>query len=129
MLRKSKPLPSPDVMGEFLVMHFANQTAESFCVCYLDNKHQLIDIEELFQGTIDGASVYPREVVKAALAKNAAAVVFAHNHPSGNPEPSEADKFITQRLKNALSTVDIRTLDHLIVAGTQTLSFTEKGLL
>jgi len=96
---------------------------------YLDNQHRLIKYEELFFGTIDGASVHPREVVKHALKYNAAAVIFAHNHPSGVAEPSQADQRITDRLKSALLLVDVRVLDHMIVGDKEVLSFAERGLL
>lgn len=99
-----------------------------FCVAFLDTRHGVIKFEEMFRGTIDGASVYPREVVKAALACNASAVIFAHNHPSGVSEPSLADQAITRRLKDALELVDIRVLDHLVI-GTEITSFAERGLL
>lgn len=95
----------------------------------LDAKHRLIQYVEMFRGTIDCASVYPREVVKEALRLNAAAVIYAHNHPSGNPEPSQADRTLTQRLKEALALVEVRSLDHIIVAGERTVSFAEEGLL
>ncbi|MEZ8076857.1 DNA repair protein RadC, partial [Vibrio sp. FF112] len=101
---------------------------EVFAVMFLDNQHHLISFEELFFGTIDSASVYPREVVKAALKTNAAAVIFAHNHPSGDATPSQADKRITQRLKDALALVDIRVLDHIVI-GDSAVSFAERGLL
>jgi DNA repair protein RadC len=96
---------------------------------YLDNQHRLISYEELFFGTIDGASVHPREVVKRVLKHNAAAVIFAHNHPSGVAEPSQADRRITDRLKSALLLVDVRVLDHMIVGDQEVLSFAERGLL
>jgi DNA repair protein RadC len=95
----------------------------------MDNQHRLIKYEELFFGTIDSASVHPREVVKHALKHNAAAVIFAHNHPSGVAEPSQADQRITDRLKSALLLVDVRVLDHMIVGDQEVLSFAEKGLL
>ncbi len=95
---------------------------------FLDNQHRLIAFEELFFGTIDSASIYPREVLKAALKVNAAALIFAHNHPSGDATPSQADKQITQRLKEALALVDIRVLDHIVV-GDSAISFAERGLL
>ena len=100
-----------------------------FCCLHLDNRHRLIAFDELFRGTIDGASVHPREVVKQALARNAAAVILAHNHPSGVAEPSQADELITHRLKEALALVDIRLLDHVIVGDGSCLSFAEKGLI
>ncbi|MFM2482828.1 DNA repair protein RadC [Celerinatantimonas sp. YJH-8] len=101
---------------------------EVFAVLLLDNQHRLIEFKELFLGTIDAASVYPREVVKAVLAVNAAAVIFTHNHPSGEPEPSQADKNITTRLKDALGLIDVRVLDHIVVGDT-CVSFAERGYL
>lgn len=101
---------------------------EVFCVLFLDNRHQIIEFVELFRGTIDGTSVYPREVVKEAIARNAAAVILVHNHPSGVSEPSQADERITRRLKAALELVDIRILDHLIVGSTVT-SLASRGLI
>ena len=95
----------------------------------LDNRHRVVECQELFRGTIDGASVHPREVVKEALQRNAAACILLHNHPSGVAEPSHADELITRRLKDALALVDIRVLDHLIVAGEEVISFAEKNLL
>jgi DNA repair protein RadC len=102
---------------------------EVFAALFLNSQHQLISFEELFSGTVDSASVYPREVVKKALKLNAAAVIFSHNHPSGVPLPSQADKTITERLVSALDLVDIRVLDHLVVGRTKTTSFSEEGLL
>ena len=102
---------------------------EVFAVLFLDTQHRLIEYSELFRGTIDSASVYPREVLKEALRLNAAAVIVSHNHPSGNPEPSAADKSLTKRLREALAMVDVRVLDHIIVGGTETTSFAEQGLL
>lgn len=112
----------------FLKSALACEERENFGVMFLDNKHQLITFENMFTGTIDGASVYPREVVKRALTVNANAVIFSHNHPSGDTEPSQADIRITQRLKDALLMVDIRVLDHIIV-GTDCLSLAETGRL
>ena len=102
---------------------------EVFCCVYLDNRHRVIAFEELFRGTIDGASVHPREVVKHALSKNAAAVILVHNHPSGICEPSQADELITRRLKDALGLVDIRVLDHLIIGDERCESLAERGLV
>ena len=96
---------------------------------YLDNRNRVTGFEELFRGTLDGASVHPREVVKHALSRNAAAVILAHNHPSGVAEPSQADEIITQRLKDALGLVDIRVLDHIVVGDGSCESFAERGLL
>jgi len=121
-------LTSPSDTRRFLRLKLAEREHEVFAVLFLDSKHGVIRYEEMFTGTIDGASVYPREVVKAALRNNAAAVIFAHNHPSGVTAPSESDKRITERLKDALSVLDIRVLDHLIV-GSDISSFAEQGLL
>ncbi len=107
----------------------AGYEREVFAALFLDAKHRLIQYVELFQGTIDSTAVYPREVVKEALRLNAAAAIVAHNHPSGNREPSEADKSITRRIKEALALVDVRALDHIIIAGTQSVSFAERGLI
>jgi DNA repair protein RadC len=100
-----------------------------FACLFLDNRHRVIEYRELFNGTIDGASVHPREVVRQALTANAAAVIFAHNHPSGVAEPSRADELLTRRLKEALALVDIRVLDHLVVGDGDAVSFAERGLL
>ena len=100
-----------------------------FIVLLLDAQNRLIEAHELFRGTLSQTSVYPREVVKATLARNAAAVMFAHNHPSGVAEPSRADELLTQSLKQALALVDVRVLDHFVVAGTRTVSFAERGLI
>jgi len=128
-MRTGPPLHSPAATREFLVARLRDIPHELFCCLHLDNRHRLIAFEELFRGTIDGASVHPREVVKQALARNAAAVILAHNHPSGIAEPSHADELITRRLREALQLVDIRVLDHLIVADNGCLSFAERGLL
>ncbi len=125
----SETMSDPTTVRQFLTLSLADKQREIFACLYLDNQHRLIKYEELFKGTIDSASVYPREVVKAALQHNAAAVIFAHNHPSGIATPSQADKDITQRLKQALATVDIRTLDHFVVGHDETVSFAEKGYL
>ena len=113
----------------YLQQRLRHYSHEVFACIFLDTKHRLIAFDELFSGTIDGASVYPREVVKQALAHNAAAVIFSHNHPSGVAEPSHADQQITQRLKSALELVDIRVLDHIIIGDGEPLSFAERGLL
>lgn len=120
---------SPDEVKRYLALKLAQREQEVFAVLFLDNRHRLIQYNEMFFGTIDGASVYPREVVKAALQHNAAAVILAHNHPSGVPEPSRADEIITNRLKEALSLVEIRVLDHIVVGGTDTVSLAERGLI
>jgi DNA repair protein RadC len=127
-LRHGPLLGYPQGVRDYLRVHYAGYEREVFLVLYLDNRHRLLAQEELFQGTIDGTSVHPREVVKQALKHNAAAVILAHNHPSGVADPSQADELITRRLKDALALVDIRCLDHLIVAGTTTTSLAERGM-
>lgn len=122
-------LTSPDAVRDFLRLSIASLPHEAFVVLFLDSQHRLLAADELFRGTLAQTSVYPREVVKAALARNAAAVIFAHNHPSGVAEPSRADELLTQALKQALALVDIRTLDHFVVAGHRVVSFAERGLL
>jgi DNA repair protein RadC len=122
-------LANPKATREFLQMRLRDLTHEVFCCVYLDNRNRVTGFEELFRGTLDGASVHPREVVKHALARNAAAVILAHNHPSGVAEPSQADEIITQRLKEALGLVDIRVLDHIVVGDGACESFAERGLL
>ncbi|MCK5394469.1 MAG: DNA repair protein RadC [Gammaproteobacteria bacterium] len=121
-------LCSPDETRQYLTAQLGNYPHEVFACLFLDNRNRIISFDEMFHGTIDGASVYPREVVSLALKKNAAAVIFAHNHPSGVAEPSQADEQITKRLKEALSLVDIRVLDHFVV-GDEVVSFAERGLL
>ena len=128
-VRRGAAMDSPRAVREFLTIKLGTLEHELFSVLLLDNRHRLIDYVELFRGTIDGASVYPREVVKLALSRNAAALVLAHPHPSGTPEPSQADHLVTQRLRDALALVDIRVLDHIIIAGGETMSFAESGLL
>lgn len=120
---------SPADTETFLKGKLAHLGHEMFCCLYLDNRHRVLHFDELFRGTIDGTSVYPREVVKEALAANAAAVILAHNHPSGVAEPSQADEHITRRIKSALELVDIRLLDHLIVGRTETTSLAARGVL
>ena len=122
-------LTSPEAVRDFLRLTLASLPHEAFVVLFLDSQHRLLAAEELFRGTLAQTSVYPREIVKAALAHNAAAVIFAHNHPSGVAEPSRADELLTQALKQALALVDIRTLDHFVVAGHRVVSFAERGLL
>jgi DNA repair protein RadC len=122
-------LSSPQQVRDYLVLKLANQLKEVFLVLFLDAQNRLVATEEMFSGTLTQTSVYPREVVKRALHYNAASVMFAHNHPSGIAKQSRADEMITQELKKALALVDVRVLDHFIVAGNQTLSFVEVGLL
>ncbi|MDH3846387.1 MAG: DNA repair protein RadC [Gammaproteobacteria bacterium] len=120
---------SPADTEAFLLSKLRHLGHERFCCMYLDNRHRVLRFDELFRGTIDGTSVYPREVVKEALSINAAAVILAHNHPSGVAEPSQADERITRRLKSALDLVDIRLLDHLIIGDSATTSLASRGLL
>ena len=120
---------APEIVKNYLTLSLALEEREHFHVLFLNNQHKLLLDDRLFSGTIDGASVYPREVVKRALQCNAAAVILAHNHPSGICVPSEADKSITDQLKQALSTIDIRILDHIIVGHMETYSFAEHGAL
>ena len=122
-------MSTPQVLRDWLCLHCANLEHEVFLVLYLTAQLQLIEAVELFRGTLTQTSVYPRELVKGAISRNAAAVVVAHNHPSGHAEPSRADEFLTQTLKNALNLVDVRVVDHLIVAGGTVLSFAERGLI
>jgi DNA repair protein RadC len=122
-------LSSPRAVKEYLRTTFAGKPFESFHVLFLDVKNRLIDAKEMFRGTLTHTAVYPREVVKEALARNAASVMLAHNHPSGTPEPSESDLLLTRALMQALALVDIRILDHFVVAGHQVHSFAEHGQL
>ena len=122
-------LSAPCATREYLKTLLAPQERELFLVLALDNRHRVIASEILFAGTIDGASVHPREVVKCALRHNAAAVIFSHNHPSGVAEPSQADELITKRLRDALALVDIRVLDHFVIGAGSTCSFAERGML
>jgi DNA repair protein RadC len=122
-------LSSPGAVRDYLLLRLARLEREVFLAIWLDAQHRVLDFEELFRGTLTQTSVYPREVVKAALRHNAAAVVFAHNHPSGVAEPSPADELLTRSLRDALALVEVRVLDHFIVAGVATVSFAERGLL
>ncbi len=128
-LRAGPAMNAPANTRQFLTAQLRDRPYEVFCCLHLDNRHRLIHFEEVFRGTIDGASVHPREVVRQALQYNAAALIFAHNHPSGVAEASQADELITRRLRDALALVDIRVLDHLIVGDNSCLSFAERGLL
>jgi DNA repair protein RadC len=128
-LRSSDALGSPGAVRDFLRLTLASRDHEVFLAVLLDAQNRVLACDELFRGTLTQTSVYPREVVKCALARNAAAVIFAHNHPSGVAEPSHADEVLTQALKQALALVDIKVLDHFIVAGGSALSFAERGLI
>jgi DNA repair protein RadC len=126
---KTEAITSPDKARDWCMARLASLEHEVFSVVFLDNQHRVIAFEELFRGTIDGASVWPREVVKATLEHNAAAVIFSHNHHSGSAEPSEADRHITRRLKDVLAMIEVRVMDHIIVGGGQWYSFAQYGLL
>ena len=128
-IRNTKVFTSPSDVKQFCQLQIAQEKDEYFCSMFLDSQHRLIAFERLFRGTIDGASVYPRVVVRRALELNAAAVIFTHNHPSGVPEPSTADINITKRLKDALGLIDVRVLDHIIAGTDGTSSMAESGLL
>ena len=128
-LNTNQVFNNPDLVKDFCQMQLAQSECEIFGVLFMNNRHQLIQFSEMFRGTIDGASVYPREVAKQALLVNAAAVIITHNHPSGSLEPSNADEQITNRLFDALGLFDIRLLDHIIVSSSGTTSFAERGLL
>jgi DNA repair protein RadC len=129
ILQRGNALTSPEITRAYLSAQLRGYSYEVFACLFLDNQHRVIQWEELFRGTIDGASVYPREVAKRALFHHAAAVIFAHNHPSGINEPSQADRHITDKLKQALGLFDIRVLDHFIVGDGEPYSFAEHGLL
>lgn len=129
ILQRGNALTNPDITRAYLSAELRGYNYEVFGCLFLDNQHRVIAWEELFRGTIDSASVYPREVVKRALFHHAAAVIFAHNHPSGITEPSQADRQITQRLRQALELLDIRVLDHFIIGDQSPYSFAEHGLI
>ena len=128
-LQRGDALNSPRAVRDYLQLSLGGREQEVFLVLFLDTQHRVIASEELFRGTLSQTSVYPREVVKRALAHNSAAVILAHNHPSGVAEPSQSDHLLTAALKQALALVDVRVLDHFVVSVGQTLSFAEKGLI
>lgn len=128
-LSRGDNLRDPDHTRRFLISRLRHLPYEVFGVLFLDNRHRIICFDEIFRGTIDGASVHPREIVRQTLDYNAAAVIFAHNHPSGVAEPSDADRSITQRLKQALALIDVRVLDHFIIGDGVATSFAERGIL
>lgn len=128
-LRRGEVMGSPAATRHYLGLQLADRTREIFGVLFLDSQHRLIANEELFQGTIDSTAVHPRIVVQRALQLNAAALILYHNHPSGLPEPSAADRQITERLVQSLALIDVRIIDHLVVAGTASVSFAERGWL
>lgn len=127
-LNRADVLSDPEAVRRYLSARLRDLPYETFACVFLDNRHRVIKYEEMFRGTIDGASVYPREVVRRSLYHNAAALILAHNHPSGVAEPSQADERITQRLKDALHLIDVRVLDHFVI-GDHIVSFAERGLL
>jgi DNA repair protein RadC len=128
-LRSASAITSPGAVRDYLRLAIADREHEVFVCLWLDAQHRVLRFEELFRGTLTQTSVYPREIVKAGLRANAAAVIFAHNHPSGAAQPSQADELLTRNLKDALALVDVKVLDHFIVAGPHALSFAERGLL
>jgi DNA repair protein RadC len=128
-IRSASALTSPGAVRDYLRLAIAERQHEVFVCLWLDAQHRVITCEELFRGTLTQTSVYPREIVKAGLKANAAAVIFAHNHPSGVAQPSQADELLTRNLKEALALVEVKVLDHFIVAGSQAISFAERGLL
>jgi DNA repair protein RadC len=128
-VRSGAPMSSPQAVKDHVQFEIGALEYEVFCVLFLDAQHRLIALKQLFRGTVTQTSVYPREVVKEALSLNAAAVILAHNHPSGNAAPSRADQHLTLTLKTALALVDVRVLDHLVVAGADVCSMAEHGLV
>lgn len=128
-IQRGAYITSPADSKSYLKLKLATLEAEVFVVLFLTTQNQVIEVREMFRGTIDSSAVYPREVVKAALQTNAAALIFAHNHPSGVAEPSQADIIITERLKQALELIDVRVLDHLIITNRDITSLSERGLI
>jgi len=128
-IKRGDVLCSPEETRRYLAAELQTYPHEVFACLFLDNRNRVIAFEKMFYGTIDGASVYPREVVRMALKKNAAAIIFAHNHPSGVAEPSEADRHLTRKLQDALALVDVRVLDHLVIGDGESVSFAERGLI
>lgn len=128
-VRATDTLSSPSAVRDYLRLALGDREHEVFAVVFLDSQNRVIEVAEIFRGTLTQTAVYPREVVIEALKRNAAAVIFCHNHPSGVPEPSAADRMLTDALKRALALVDVQVLDHLIVTRREAMSFAEKGLL
>jgi DNA repair protein RadC len=128
-LKERTALTSPGAVRDYLRLTLGRKDEEVFVCLWLDAQHKVMEVEEAFRGTLTQTSVYPREIVKKALARNAAAVIFAHNHPSGVAQPSQSDELLTRNLREALALVEVKVLDHFIVAGNQTISFAERGLL
>ncbi|WP_423906708.1 RadC family protein [Candidatus Spongiihabitans sp.] len=128
-LKRGGALTNPKQVSEYLVHRLRDQHREVFAIIYLDNRHQVIEYEELFYGTLNGATVHPREVVKSVLLHNAAAVIIAHNHPSGIAEPSQSDTAITLKLQEALQLIDVKLLDHLVIGDGEFVSLSDRGLI
>jgi len=128
-LRPGTTIGSPADSREFLLASLRDRPHEVFCCLFLDNRHRVLAFDELFRGTIDAAAVYPREIVKQALSRNAAAVILAHNHPSGVAEPSQSDQLITRRIRDALDLVDVRLLDHFVIGDNTCVSLASRGML
>ena len=128
-LEKRSALTSPGAVRDYLRLALSRREEEAFVCIWLDAQHRVIACQEAFRGTLTQTSVYPREIVKTAIARNAAAVIFAHNHPSGVAQPSQSDELLTRNLKEALELIEVKVLDHFIVAGNQAISFAERGLL
>jgi DNA repair protein RadC len=128
-LEKRNALTSPGAVRDYLRLALGRREEEVFVCIWLDAQHKVIRIDEAFKGTLTQTSVYPREIVKTAIARNAAAVIFAHNHPSGVAQPSQSDELLTRTLKEALELIEVKVLDHFVVAGNQAISFAERGLL
>lgn len=127
--RPGQIINTPATTKQFLTLELAAEKSERFCILWLDNRHRMIRFETMFNGTIDGANVYPRELVRRALELNAAAAILAHNHPSGTPDPSAADKAITARVRDAFQLIGVRLIDHVVIGGEEAISFAEKGLI
>ena len=126
-LKKGNAFSNASDVKQFLISKLRHQQREIFAVLFLDNQHRLIVYEELFQGTINCAHIYPREIVKSALQHNAAAIILSHNHPSGNSEPSESDRHATNDIKQSLKLLDIKVLDHIVIGDSTAVSFAERG--
>lgn len=128
-LHHNESLGSPKETESYLALQLGDREQEVFAVIFLDNRNQVLQYKEMFYGSIASTSVYPREIARLALRLNAAAVICSHNHPSGHPEPSAADRTITERIKNSMELIDVRVLDHVVVGGGRTVSFAERGWL
>ncbi len=128
-LHRNESLGSPKETESYLALQLGDREQEVFAVIFLDNRNQVLQYKEMFYGSIASTSVYPREIARLALRLNAAAVICSHNHPSGHPEPSAADRKITERIKNSMELIDVRVLDHVVVGGGRTVSFAERGWL